>query len=217
MAAEPGQELTGLSGVAADVLAALGEVGVGALTFAETIFPPIPSEIVLPLAGYLSERGRLDLLGVVVAATVGSLLGALALYGAGSRLGEDRSVRLLARLPLVDADDVRVAGGWFHRHGRGAVLFGRLVPGVRSLISLPAGAARMPLLLFTALTTAGSLLWNTLLVGAGYLLGTQYELVDKYSSVIDVALAAGLVAVIAAGVVRRVRRRRAADDQQGAQ
>jgi membrane protein DedA with SNARE-associated domain len=91
------------------------------------------------------------------------------------------------------------------------------VPGVRSLISLPAGAARMPLLLFTALTTAGSLLWNTLLVGAGYLLGTQYELVDKYSSVIDVALAAGLVAVIAAGVVRRVRRRRAADDQQGAQ
>jgi membrane protein DedA with SNARE-associated domain len=207
--AEPAgsQGLTGLTGLVADVVDALGEVGVGLLTLLETVFPPIPSEVVLPLAGYLAERGRLSLAGVVIAATIGSVLGAGILYAAGARLGEDRSVRLLSRLPLVEARDVTRAISWFASHGRFAVFFGRLVPGVRSLISLPAGTSRMPVVLFTALTAAGSLLWNALLVGAGYALGTQYHVVEEYTQVLDFAMVAAVVAVVGLAVVRRVRSR----------
>jgi membrane protein DedA with SNARE-associated domain len=206
--AAAGDELTGLSGVVSDVVAALGVVGVGLLTLAENVFPPIPSEVILPLAGYLANRGRLDVVGVLIAATAGSLLGALALYTLGARLGEDRSKRLLARLPLVDVGDIDRAAGWFDRHGPAAVFFGRLIPGVRSLISLPAGAARMSVLYFAALTVTGSALWNGLLVGAGYALGTQWRVVDRYAGVLDWIVVAVLVAVIALGVVRRLRQRR---------
>ena len=133
--------LVGLSGVAADVIAAIGEFGVGVLTFVETVFPPIPSEIILPLAGYEAERGELNVVLVVVAATVGSLLGALVLYGLGAVFGEQRARRWLTWLPLVDEADFDKAAGWFHRHGHGVVFFGRFVPIVRSLVSLPAGAS----------------------------------------------------------------------------
>ena len=206
--AAAGGELTGLSGVVSDVVAALGEVGVGLLTLVENVFPPIPSEVILPLAGYLANRGRLDVVGVLIAATAGSLLGALLLYTLGARLGRDRAKRLLARLPLVDVEDIDRAAGWFDRHGPAAVFFGRLIPGVRSLISLPAGAARMSVAHFTALTVAGSALWNGLLVGAGYALGTQWRVVDRYAGVLDWIVIAVLVAVIGLGVVRRLRQRR---------
>jgi membrane protein DedA with SNARE-associated domain len=206
--AAAGDELTGLSGVVSDVVATLGEVGVGLLTLLENVFPPIPSEVILPLAGYLANRGRLDVVGVLIAATAGSLLGALLLYTLGARLGWDRSKRLLARLPLVDDDDIDRAAGWFDRHGSAVVFFGRLIPGVRSLISLPAGAARMSVLHFTVLTMAGSALWNGLLVGAGYALGTQWRVVDRYADVLDWIVLAVLVAVIGSGVVRRLRQRR---------
>ena len=211
--AAAGTELTGLSGLVLDVVAALGEVGVGLLTLAENVFPPIPSEVILPLSGYLANRGRLDVVGVLIAATAGSLLGALLLYGLGARLGEDRSRRLLARLPLVDVEDIDRAAGWFRRNGPSAVFFSQLIPGVRSLISLPAGAARMSVLHFTALTLAGSALWNGLLIGAGYALGTQWRVVDRYAGVLDWIVIAVLVAVIGLGVLRRLRQR--GDDQVG--
>jgi membrane protein DedA with SNARE-associated domain len=115
-------------------------------------------------------------------------------------------VRLLARLPLVDEDDFRTAAHWLRKHGRGAVFFGRLIPLVRSLISLPAGATRMPFALFSLFTVAGTLLWNTLLVGTGYLLGTQYELVDRYSGFVDLAIYAAIAVALVLLVVRRVRR-----------
>nr|WP_233255734.1 DedA family protein [Naasia lichenicola] len=201
-------DLGGLVGVAARVIAALGEIGVGLLTLAETVFPPIPSEVILPLAGFLAQQGDLDLALVLVLATVGSYLGALLLYGLGRRIGEDRAIRLLARLPLVDRDDFEKSSRWLERHGRSAVFFGRLLPGIRSLISLPAGSTKMPLLSFSLFTIAGSLLWNGLLVGLGAALGTQYELIDRYSSVLDVAVIAALVAVLAVLVIRRVRRGR---------
>ena len=206
--AAAGSELTGLSGVVSDVVAALGEVGVGLLTLVENVFPPIPSEVILPLGGYLANRGRLDVVGVLIAATAGSVLGALLLYSLGARLGRDRAKRLLARLPLVDVEDIDRAAGWFDRHGSEAVFFGRLIPGVRSLISLPAGAARMSVVHFTVLTLAGSALWNGLLVGAGYALGTQWRVVDRYAGVIDWIVIAVLIVVIGMGVVRRLRQRR---------
>ena len=126
LAAEQADDgLVGLSGVAADVIAAIGELGVGLLTFVETVFPPIPSEIILPLAGYEAERGQLNVVLVVAAATVGSLLGALVLYGLGAVFGEERARRWLTWLPLVDEADFDNAAGWFHRHGHGVVFFGR--------------------------------------------------------------------------------------------
>lgn len=202
--------LTGLSGVAADVIAAIGEVGVGLLTFVETVFPPIPSEIILPLSGYLAERGRLNVVLVILAATVGSLLGALVLYGLGAVLGEERARRWLTWLPLVDEADFDNAAGWFHRHGHGVVFFGRFVPIVRSLVSLPAGAQRMPLVPFLLLTAAGTLLWNSALVGAGYLLGTQYERVDRYLGYLDYVVFGAVIVVVGWFIFRKLRQRRAA-------
>ncbi|RJK96022.1 DedA family protein [Vallicoccus soli] len=206
--AEGTSGLTGLSGFVLDVIDAAGEVGVGLLTLVETVFPPIPSEVVLPLAGYLAERGRLELWAVLVLSTLGSLLGALLLYGLAARLGQERSTALLARLPLVDAEDVEQATAWFHRHGSAAVLLGRLVPGVRSLVSLPAGATRMPLVPFCLLTLLGSAVWNGLLVGGGVALGTQWRTVERYSGWLDVALVVAVVVALLALVRHRLRKRR---------
>lgn len=204
-ASETGTGLTGLSGWVAEVLTALGAPGVGLLALLETVFPPVPSEVVLPLAGFLAQQGRMGLAAVLVAATVGSVAGALVLYEAARRLGEERAVRLLARLPLVDASDARAATAWFARYGRWAVLLGRLVPGVRSLVSLPAGAAGMPVVPFAVLTAVGSLVWNALLVGAGYALGTRWEAVEQYAGLLDRVVVAASVAGLTWLVVRRVR------------
>ena len=199
--------LTGLTGVAADVIESLGTVGVGLLTLLETVFPPIPSEVVLPLAGFLAAQGHMSLVGAFVAATVGSVAGALILYWLGRRLGEDRAATLVARLPLVDRRDVDRAAAWFHRHGRSAVFVGRLIPGVRSMISLPAGAARMPALRFAGYTAAGSALWNGPLIGAGVGLGSSWDRVEQYAGVLDWIVIGGLVVVIALAIHRRIRRR----------
>ncbi|MBD0292378.1 MAG: DedA family protein [Jiangellaceae bacterium] len=194
--------------MAADVIAMLGEIGVGVLTFVETVFPPVPSELILPLSGYLAERGRMNVVLVIAAATTGAVLGALVLYGLARAFGEERARRWLSRLPLVDESDFDQASAWFHRYGPGVVFFGRLVPIVRSLVSLPAGAQRMPLLPFVVLTAAGSALWNGALVSAGYALGTQYERVEKYLGYLDYVVFAALAAVVGWFVFRKLRARR---------
>jgi membrane protein DedA with SNARE-associated domain len=148
---------------------------------------------------------------VLVAATLGSVLGALVLYGLGAAFGEQRARRWLTRLPLVDESDFDQASAWFHRHGHGVVFFGRFVPIVRSLVSLPAGAQRMPLLPFVVLTLLGSLLWNALLIGAGYGLGTQYERVEDYLAYLDYVVFAAIAAVLGWWIMRKRRQRRAAD------
>lgn len=190
-----------------DLMAAIGEWGVGLFTLLETVFPPIPSEVILPLAGYLTQQGILNFPLVVVTSTIGAYVGALILYALGAGLGIDRSIRALSKLPLVDREDFERAAAWFTKHGRGAVFFGRLIPGVRSLISLPAGAARMNLASFSLFTIAGSAIWNTLLIGIGALLGTQYELVDRYATLLNYLVLAGVVAVAVWLVVRWIRRR----------
>lgn len=203
------QEQSGLTGVITDVMSALGEIGVGVLVLLETVFPPIPSEVVLPLAGFLSQQGEMNAVLVLALATLGSYVGAVLLYLLGAKLGEERVVRGLSKLPLVDRNDFERAARWFDRHGRSAVFFGRLIPGVRSLISLPAGAEHMPLGTFTLFTVAGSLLWNVLLIGLGYFLGTQYHLVDQYSQYFDIVIYVALGALVGWLILRRVRRRRA--------
>lgn len=199
----------GLVGFALWLIERLGEWGVGAFTVLETVFPPIPSEVVLPLAGYQASAGELGFVLLLIAATIGSYVGAMVLYLLGRVLGLERSIRGLARLPLVDREDFEKAAAWFDRHGKGAVFFGRLVPGVRSLISLPAGASKMPWLLFSGLTIAGSAMWNSLLIALGAALGTQYELVNQYSEYLNYAVYAVLAGLLVWLIVRAVRRRRA--------
>jgi membrane protein DedA with SNARE-associated domain len=186
----------------------IGAPGVGVATLLETVFPPVPSEVVLPLAGYTASQGHYGLAAAIAWATAGSVVGALLLYWAGAVWGVDRLYRLAERLPLLHREDVERSVAWFGRNGRSAVFVGRLVPGVRSLVSIPAGVDRMPLGRFTAYTAAGSLLWNTLLIGAGYELGAQWHLiegfVDRVSAAVCVLLGLGIVALL----VRRVRHRR---------
>lgn len=202
-------QLTGLLGWAERVITALGEWGVGLLVLLETVFPPLPSEVILPLAGFLTSQGDVSLPLVVATATAGAWLGALLLYGLGARLGLDRSIRVLARLPLVDREDFERASAWFDRHGRASIFFGRLIPGVRSMISLPAGAARMPLVTFSLFTLAGSGVWNALLIGAGAALGGSYATVAEYADLLNYLVYAALALLAGWLVVRRIRRGRA--------
>lgn len=200
------QDLSGLVGVAADVIEALGEWGVGLLTLVETIFPPIPSEIVLPLAGFLTQTGQMNFILVWITSTLGAYIGALVLYWLGAALGLERSIRWLSKLPLVDRKDFEKAANWFSRHGRKAVFFGRLLPGIRSVVSLPAGAAKMNLVTFSVFTIAGSALWNVLLLGLGAALGTQYALIDQHSHYLDSIVIGAIAALILWLVIRRARR-----------
>ncbi|AGZ45817.1 DedA family protein [Actinoplanes friuliensis] len=206
---EPSQ-LGGLTGWVASVIESLGEVGVGLLVALENLIPPIPSEIVLSMAGYLAGSGKVNLVLVAIAATAGSVLGALALYWLGYALGEERLRRWLDRIPLVDADDLSTADRWFEKHEKGAVFFGRMAPVVRSLVSIPAGANHMQLGMFTLLTTLGSGIWNCLFIGGGYALGSRWQQLEKYSSYFDYAIMAFFVIAIGSWVVKKVRKRRRA-------
>lgn len=203
------ENLTGLVGVAAWGIETLGEWGVGVFTLAETVLPPIPSEVILPLAGYLAKQGSLNLVLIFITSTLGAYLGALLLYWLGARLGLERSIRGLSRLPLLDREDFDHAAGWFRRHGRSSIFFGRLLPGVRSLISLPAGASGMHLGTFSLYTLGGSGLWNGALIGFGYALGTQYQVIEQYSRFLNYAVYLALGVSVLWLVVRSIRRSKA--------
>ncbi|GLZ59111.1 MULTISPECIES: DedA family protein [Micromonospora] len=206
-------EFTGLTGWVASVIEVMGPVGVALLVALESIVPPIPSEVVLAMAGFLAHEGEFNVVVVVLAATVGSLVGALVLYWLGAALGEERLKRWLDHIPLVDRDDLEKADRWFERHGRWAVLIGRVVPVVRSLVSVPAGANRMPLGEFILLTTIGSGVWNGLIVGAGYALGSRWQDVERYSDWFNYAIVAVFAVMVASWVIRKVRKRRDRGDR----
>lgn len=169
------------------VIAGLGYAGVAILTFLENLFPPIPSELVIPLAGFVAAQGTLGIGGVIAAGTAGSLAGATLWYAVARRIGERRFRAWIDRHGkwlTLGRGDVDRAQAWFHRHGRTAVLFGRLVPGVRTFISLPAGFSGMPavpFLLWSAVGTAG---WTTALAAAGLALEANYTVVGDW---VDIA------------------------------
>ncbi|WP_316357326.1 DedA family protein [Devosia sp.] len=162
-------------------IANLGYLGIFLVMLAESIFPPIPSELIIPFAGFAAANGDLNLFGVLAASTVGAVVGMLPWYFAGRLFGLER-VRWLAnrhgRLLTLNAEEIDVAVGFFRRFGPLIVLFGRLMPIIRTLISIPAGLARMPLPVFLLASTTGALIWNTVLTLAGYLLHEHYELVE---------------------------------------
>ena len=156
--------------------------GLVLLAFLENVFLPLPSEIILPLAGCLAGLGEVSLAGVILAGTFGTVAGALPLYYGGRALGDKRMefVRRHGRWLALSPADVDRVRRWFEQHGPAAVFFCRLLPGVRSLVSLPAGMARMPLLSFLTMTAAGSVVWTAVLASFGYLLGSRYGLVAEY-------------------------------------
>lgn len=208
IAQEKPAQAGGITGWVAGVIESLGEAGVGLLVALENLVPPLPSEVVLAMAGYLAGEGRFNLVLATVAATLGSIVGALTLYGLGAAIGEDRLKRWLDRVPLVDPDDLERADRWFDRYGKRAVLFGRMVPVVRSLVSIPAGADRMPLRQFVGLTALGSGIWNCIFVGLGFALGSQWQQIDRYSRWVDLALYGTFAVLICTWVIKRVRKRR---------
>ncbi len=185
----------------------LGGPGAAIIVGLDNLFPPIPSELVLPLAGFSASTGTFSLAGALAWTTAGSVLGAIIVYLLGRLLGRDRSRALIARIPLLDVSDFDRTERWFARHGTKAVLFGRMVPLFRSLISLPAGVARMPFMTFVSLTTLGSLIWNSLFVCAGYFLGTRWHLVADYADVVQLIVIALVAIAIVLFVVMRLRSR----------
>ena len=162
-----------------------GALGVAFLMFLENVFPPIPSEVVLPLAGYRASQDGLSLVLTLVAGSAGSLLGVTLWYYAGRWVGTRRLKRFArrhGRLLTLTPQEIDRVNDWFDRHGGKAVLFGRLVPGVRSLISIPAGVCGMSLRRFLILSAVGTGIWSAALILAGFWLGREFERIEIYLS-----------------------------------
>lgn len=175
------EELTGIAGFAVDIMEKLGAPGAGLLIALENLFPPLPSEIVLPLAGFTASQGSFSVYSALLWTTLGSVVGAIILYWIGIWFGLARIRRIVVWLPLIESSDVDKTVAWFTKHGYKAVFFGRMMPIFRSLISVPAGVNRMPFFGFLGLTLVGSLIWNTVFVMAGYWLGERWHKVEPYA------------------------------------
>ena len=203
--------LDGLVEWVTSVVESLGYWGVAALVALENLFPPIPSEVVLPLAGFVAVEGEASFVGMVIAATVGSMIGAYALYGISAAIGPVRLRSLVARHGKwfgLDESDLDKSEQWFDRRASMAVLVCRCIPLMRSLISIPAGLRRMSLIPFTLYTLVGSLVWNVLLIGAGYLLGERYQEVEEPLELFQKVVLVVLGVAIAWFVWRRIVRPR---------
>ncbi|WP_030687131.1 DedA family protein [Streptomyces sp. NRRL B-1347] len=199
----------GIAGWAADLVDKMGGVGAGAAIALENLFPPLPSEVILPLTGFAAGQGVLSLASALFWTTLGSVVGAVALYWIGALIGRERMYAIWAKLPLVKVADLERTEAWFAKHGTKAVFFGRMVPIFRSLISVPAGIERMRMPMFLALTAAGSFIWNAILVMAGYWLGDQWELVENYVGVLSKVVLLLVVVAVITFAVRRMNKARA--------
>ena len=187
------------------VVARLGYVGVAALTFLENLFPPIPSELIIPLAGFVAAKGELRLWLVIVTGSIGSLAGAAVWYAIGRRIGETRLRAWVSRhgkWVTLSVMDVERSQRWFERHGAWAVFLGRLIPGVRTFVSLPAGFSAMPLLPFLLYSALGTAMWTAALACAGVVLQSNFTAVGEYMNVATNGLLGLLVVTL---VVRYVR------------
>jgi membrane protein DedA with SNARE-associated domain len=177
-----------------DVVTGAGLLGVALLMFLENVFPPIPSEVIMPLAGFSAARGGMSLTGVVIAGSAGALAGAVLWYWVGVRVGLDRVNRFVERYGrwlTLTTDDVASAVAWFERHGGVAVFIGRLIPTIRTLISVPAGVSRMALLSFVTWSTLGTVIWTLFLTLMGYVLESQYDRVADWMNPVSIAVLVG--------------------------
>jgi membrane protein DedA with SNARE-associated domain len=188
------------------VMNQLGYFGIALLMFLENLFPPIPSELIMPLAGFTVAKGDMAFVPAVVAGVVGTVLGAYPWYYIGKFVSEERLEHLTDKYGKwlgLGASDIHKANNWFNKHGSKAVLLCRLVPGVRTLISLPAGINGMALLPFTLYSTLGTTLWVGFLTAAGYKLGDHYDLVDEYLGPVSKIIFASLIIFVVLWVVRK--------------
>ncbi|WP_088992510.1 DedA family protein [Micromonospora echinaurantiaca] len=206
----------GLVGLVTDLTERLGAPGAGLAVALENLFPPIPSEVILPLAGFTASQGRMSLLAAITWTTIGSVVGAVALYYVGVALGRDRVRAIAVRLPLMKLSDIDRTEAWFARHGGKTVFFGRMIPIFRSLISIPAGVERMSIVPFLLYTTLGSLIWNTVFVMAGYLLGENWHAVESYAGAFQKVVIAVCALAVGYFVVSRMikMRRRSATESE---
>ncbi|MFH9616769.1 DedA family protein [Streptomyces pratensis] len=214
LAALPQEPAGGIAGWAAGLVEAMGGPGAGLAIALENLFPPLPSEVILPLTGFAAGQGVLSLASALFWTTLGSVVGAVALYWIGACVGRERMHAIWAKLPLVKASDLVRTEEWFAKHGTKAVFFGRMVPIFRSLISVPAGVERMPLHVFITLTTLGSLIWNSVLVLAGYWLGDRWEAVGTYVGLASKVVLALVVVAFATYVFLRLRGSRSSNRAQ---
>jgi membrane protein DedA with SNARE-associated domain len=187
----------------------LGALGVGLLILLENLIPPIPSEVVLPLAGYRASTGALNVFAVWPAATAGAVAGALVLYGLGAWLGYDRLHHLAGRpwFVLASQRDVERGDELFDRHGTKVVLLARCVPFLRSVVSIPAGISGMPVLRFTVLTAIGSGVWNGVFIALGWMLGEHWDRVGTWLGPVSSVVVGLLVVGVIVLIVRRQRSR----------
>ncbi|MBD2182191.1 DedA family protein [Planktothrix sp. FACHB-1355] len=189
-----------------NTMTSLGYVGIGLLMFLENLFPPIPSELIMPLAGFTIAQKQMAFFPAILAGVIGTMLGALPWYYVGKLVGEENLKRLAdkyGRWISISSRDIEKADNWFDRHGEKAVFFCRLVPGVRTLISLPAGMSGMHLVPFLIYSTVGTTLWVGLLTYTGYILGEKYELVDEYLGPVSKIVFVGLVVAFVVWIVRK--------------
>ena len=184
-----------------EIMDGYGYAGIFLLIALENLFPPIPSEVILTFGGFMTTASDLTVLGVIAVSTAGSVAGAICLYGIGRLLSASRLEAIVTRYGKIlrlKPEDIRKAERWFEKHGYWAVFFGRLVPLIRSLISIPAGSTSMRFLPFLLLTTLGSLIWNSVLVYIGAAVGASWETIvgymDIYSNVVYVLLALAIAA-----------------------
>jgi membrane protein DedA with SNARE-associated domain len=207
-----------------DVINQFGYLGVALLVVIENVFPPIPSEIVLPFAGFVAQQGAsavnatadaaqsdTTVVGMMIAATVGSVVGALILYFVSAAIGPERLRGFVERFGKwfgVKSSDLVRAEEWFDRRSSAAVLVGRCVPLIRSIVSIPAGFRRMKLTSFVVLTAIGSAVWNIALIGAGAVLGDQWERVGEYVGVFQWLVIAAVLLLLVRFVVSRLKNRR---------
>ena len=197
------------------IMQTMGYPGIGLLMFLENIFPPIPSELIMPAAGFAATSGGVTLWGAILAGIIGSVLGQLPLYYLGRLVGRRRLKRWAdqhGRWLMVSAANIDQADAMFNRHGKSAVFFCRVVPGLRSLISIPAGIAKMNLATFLIWTTLGTTIWTSALTTLGYVLGQNYERVSEYMGPASTIILGLLVAAAIVWVLHQRRKAKQTGD-----
>lgn len=189
-----------------NIISSLGYVGIALLMFLENLFPPIPSELIMPLAGFTVTQGKLDLQIVILAGTLGSVLGALLWYYVGKVVSEARLrnwINKHGKWLTLSTSDIDKSKRWMRQYGKFVIFFGRLIPGIRTFISVPAGLDKMPLIPFILYSFAGSLLWTAILAYAGFILGNNYQLVEKYVGPLSGIIIAAIIIFLIISFIRR--------------
>jgi membrane protein DedA with SNARE-associated domain len=209
---------------ATSLIGLLGYPGLGFVMFLENVFPPIPSEIVLPMAGFMTTAAgvaefkahtQFTLWGITLVGCLGSVVGAWTFYGLGRLLGEKRTrilIRKVGKYALLKEEDFDRSLQWFNRYKKPVIFFGRLIPIIRSLISIPAGIFEMNPLIFTAFTAVGTAIWSFLLAFAGSILGSYWpavtNFINKYQIIIEILLVGLILWFVISRIIKLVQKKK---------